>query len=326
MDAPSNRLSRLDGIRFICAAIVMFGHIGPSPGAQLRALIGGQLGELLGSALGIAFNGPAAVVVFFVVSGFVIHYGNKDRLEISPFYARRFLRIVPPALVFVTVYAATKGAPDSWNDTVLWSLICEAVFYALYPALRRIGIAKALALSVVAATVLFALNPEMLGQSHYTALGPWTWVLALPVWLLGALAAEQPIHTSGHLWHRRLGIYALSCAILAARFHAPAPLNSYPLMLSLFAVPVVFWVGLEAHAGSSWPVLDTLGRASYSLYLVHSLVPWSAHPLPYLACVVVGTALLYFGVERPSHRLARAVGRRLTHQARPPLAVAVPDS
>ena len=97
-------------------------------------------------------------------------------------------------------------------------------------------------------------------------------------------------------------------------------------MLSLFAVPVAIWIGLEARAGSPWPVLDTLGRASYSLYLVHSLVPWSAHPLPYLVGVAMGTALLYFGVERPSHRLAKAVGKRLTHRARPPLAVAVPDS
>ena len=56
----------------------------------------------------------SAVMLFFVVSGFAIHYPNAapgSRLDVGPYAMRRFLRIYPPYVVAVLLtVAAERGA------------------------------------------------------------------------------------------------------------------------------------------------------------------------------------------------------------------------
>jgi peptidoglycan/LPS O-acetylase OafA/YrhL len=97
------------------------------------------------------------------------------------------------------------------------------------------------------------------------------------------------------------------------------------ILLDLFAIPAVLWVGCEiVYAGEHAPVgrLEWAGAWSYSLYLVHPLVapvfgviglsfidlnPYT-HFLLLLIAPLAGYAF-YRAVELPSHKLAVAAGR-----------------
>ena len=105
--------------------------------------------------------GWVGVALFFVLSGFVIHYsqtGRDPNQNVLEFYRRRFWRIYPPyllALVVFTGLAAMKGAAGPWLAKqfamhalmvhnldsksiyelcpAFWSLAVEMQFYLLYP-------------------------------------------------------------------------------------------------------------------------------------------------------------------------------------------------
>lgn len=126
-----SRVRALDSIRFICAAIVMVGHYGFLPpdyfGASPPLIV--KIAEV---SLGLLFNGPAAVIVFFVLSGFVIHYPQRDRrshIVVRAFYARRLIRIGLPAIVAAALYLASGVSLSYPQFGVLWSVICETVYY-----------------------------------------------------------------------------------------------------------------------------------------------------------------------------------------------------
>jgi peptidoglycan/LPS O-acetylase OafA/YrhL len=78
------RVKGLDQLRFIMAVIVLIGH-GALPEFQ-NVVVRGVLGN--------SFVGIAAVMVFFILSGFVIHYPyatGEKKIKIIEFYFRRQL-------------------------------------------------------------------------------------------------------------------------------------------------------------------------------------------------------------------------------------------
>ena len=77
------KLTELDAVRGIAAAIVFSGHF-------CEGLLPAVTSALNGTPLFIALNGPAAVIVFFVLSGFV--------LTLRPLSAQRAGLIIPLAL------------------------------------------------------------------------------------------------------------------------------------------------------------------------------------------------------------------------------------
>jgi peptidoglycan/LPS O-acetylase OafA/YrhL len=190
--------------------------------------------------------------------------------------------------------------------------------------MRAAGLGRAFVVSIFAAIVLVTLNFSSLAanvdDNGYTVLGvQWTWLLGLPIWLGGCLVAEhlERLPEPRGLWFWRGGLYAISCLLLAAKFHAGTPWASYTITLSLFAVPVVWWLGLETKAGLTREpgTTDKLGKAAYSLYLAHPLVAAASPNLPvYVLAVISATTALYFAIEKRFHKLARKAGRRLARQ------------
>ena len=226
--------------------------------------------------------------MFFVISGFCIHYPfRKGRpVVVGNFYIRRFVRIIPPALAFLLLAKLEHWEITSIQDTVLWSVVCECIYYVIYPALffirRRsswevmIGIAYAIA----ALEIGTHLNLVKSSYNGYAALGWATWVIGLPCWLLGCWLAEHyqsfAVLPSYGIWLVRIGIFVLSVLLRLAKFHISSPLGSNCVLLNLFAFPVCYWVGAEVSYFRKHPplsLLESAGRWSYSLYLVHPLVP-----------------------------------------------------
>lgn len=156
----SARLERLESLRGAASFYVFLHH-----------WVRHDLPEAPGLARFFVF-GQAAVLVFFLLSGFVIHYATLRRnpdISFRVYFIRRFRRIYPTfVLALVTAYlcaSAIRGAflNPSWGDlginllmlqdraregnwalmymhnTPLWSLAYEWWFYMFYFAVRAVA-------------------------------------------------------------------------------------------------------------------------------------------------------------------------------------------
>src|SRR2546426_7585050 len=106
------RVLGIDRIRAFAALSVMLAHIvGP---------------ELPGMAI-YAFTGIPAVFIFFVVSGFCIHYPYISKpLPVSAFLAARLVRIMLPVLIAMILANAAHVLSFNLKDGyILWSIVCE---------------------------------------------------------------------------------------------------------------------------------------------------------------------------------------------------------
>lgn len=277
------------------------------------------------------------MIVFFVISGFCIHYPYARSLQIpslSSYLVRRYLRIGIPLMVAIGMASALKVNLSLFNDSILWSLVAEVVYYGLYPSLlvgrrKYTSWAPLILGSVGMALVLASTNPT---AGNYPSYGNWlNWVLGLPCWLSGCWLAERvqkremPLATSSRsIWIWRLSIWGLATICSILRFHSPM---GYPWTLNLFAVAVVFWLAQEiAHCMAApfprW--LEWAGTWSYSLYLVHllSLPVYHRLEIPNLGyflnwvflilVVLLCSYLFYLLVELPGHFVARSAGKLLS--------------
>lgn len=283
-----------------------------------------------------ATNGPAAVIVFFVLSGFCIHYpfrGARPAPPLLSFWARRLLRLGLPALAALCLSRLIGVKLGEMLRGMFWSLICEALYYGLYPGLRwlapRMGWTALTSAAFVAAAALALANPQ---ARMYIDLGDQlTWLLGLPMFLLGCGLAERAERADSltqavplvRRWGMRLLVWGLAGFCVYLR-HWSVWHVGYPLLLNLFGLVVVPWLAGEiAHFrhASPWPWLERAGKASYSLYLVHLFAMGTmaglgivlAGELPVrlagLTTALVLAGVFYLCIERPSHQLVRRIFR-----------------
>jgi len=286
-------------------------------------------GWILRGINGNLIVGPAAVIVFFVISGFCIHFPFREggRPLLLGFLARRYLRIVLPVIVAVAAAKPLGIELTLFRDSILWSLLAELIYYTIYPLLlgirQRYGWRILLTASALASLTVVLSDPV---AGNYPSFGSsLNWVLGLPCWLIGCYLAEAcvvprvPRAIPGNIWIWRAGIWLLSSVFSVLRYHTPV---GFPWSLNLFAVAVFFWLTMEIrHFSQTDPprFLEWGGRWSYSIYLMH--LPAAALmrfiDLPDLggflnwALMLLGVLLLCFAffilVEHPAHRLARVV-------------------
>jgi peptidoglycan/LPS O-acetylase OafA/YrhL len=331
------RFRGIDSVRALSAATVVLGHIGFFSSAHSHSH---YVPDTLIRILAFLWNGPAAVIVFFVISGFCIHlpYRGGRPIELPSYLSRRILRIGIPALVAVAFALGVLHV--YWIlSAVMWSILCEVVYYILYPMLRklgqRFGWLLLIGVTYIAglALVVTHLRLLVLENNAYTALGfGWTWLLGLPVWLMGCWLAEYvesfPVLSAARLWGLRCGIVLLSIVLRVVKFHMTNPAASNCVTLNLFAIAACLWIGCEIqhfeHTEAS-PTLEWAGTWSYSLYLVHPMVPLALGLLPVrgmegildhfrfvLLLITFPLAYVFYRlVEKPSHLVAVKVSRAL---------------
>ena len=138
----------LDGLRALSICLVLLGHLSGTRG----------FGRL---DLGIGDYARLGVVVFFVISGFLItrlmvsEHAKRGRVSLKLFYARRALRLFPAAYAFIAcvcllwwagvvhlqardiwhavTYTVNYLPGRSWQIGHLWSLSVEEQFYLIWP-------------------------------------------------------------------------------------------------------------------------------------------------------------------------------------------------
>lgn len=319
------RVAGLDTIRLAAAVCVAMSHgmliprqIYFDQGTR-AAFWSGQIGHVLAS-------GTAAVALFFVVSGLCIHLG-RAAAEHNPllFLARRIVRIgLPLASILLIISFAGKDALEV-EKGVLWSVYCEIAYYLTYPLLlaarRRWSLERLFGLSVAASAVLLILLPA---QQLIWQYGCWTAPICYPLWILGAMLAEKvPLiaaQKSQRLWQWRAGIVlaAGACALVRHLAWATDMSALTYVVTGLLAFPFLRQEIANSMAVVPSRLTESLGGASYSIYLVHrfplSLVDRASLQWPYWMAASVELALVaacsfgfFFLCERPALMLARSI-------------------
>jgi len=155
-------------------------------------------------------------------------------------------------------------------------------------------------------------------HSYYWQLGIYTtWLVGLPVWLLGVLIAEhidklEKISINKILLYR-ISIFMLSCFFTIGRSYLYL---SYILSMNLFALLIYKWLQAEIVYFKNRqpnPLFEKMGKFSYSLYLCHPIIylllsfwlPKNAVTYPlFIVLTIVISYLFYLAIEKPSHLLA----------------------
>ena len=247
-----------------------------------------------------------AIVLFFIISGFCIHYPNagKQAMPWPRYLARRFLRIYPPYLTAILFTAFVALACSHWwNDKTwdferivrvatltqnyppeagqflsnpsLWTIPVEMEFYLFYPlvflAWRRFGATiVGIAALALAAIALFLAE---LGFAWITFTSALFWLF----WLAGAWFADR--HRKKD-WPRPGPAHYVGSAVLLAmglwaRMEGVPSAMQYFLWGSFYVVVFLLIVGRKTNDDAprllrlASSALAWIGSISFSLYLIH---------------------------------------------------------
>jgi peptidoglycan/LPS O-acetylase OafA/YrhL len=289
-------LSFLDGIRGLAAFYVLVHHarvLLTQPyyeGFLKHPENYNKLDKLLTYLFASFKFGHEAVLVFFVLSGFVIHLkqanNNSKHFSIVSFYQKRIVRIYPVLLTSITVtfLAATvlyfvtgdeiqglnfynffqnilllPGLNIFGNNYPMWSLQHEWFFYLVYPLLLVLNKRSqfySFAI-VVALNILYAcgIKISIIGEASMTLL----------YWWIGAVLAE--LYVRNKLNDNIL--FAGLATLLLKIFIANPNLSNICFSISIAMIIGYLLKNKTSFFVKSLKRLKFLGDWSFSIYLLH---------------------------------------------------------
>jgi len=198
-----------------------------------------------------------------------------------------------------------------WNDPA-WSISCELAAYLLFPLLvlaidwRRL---PDMALVALAVAMLFGLHVGMQGATSLGADIPRFGLMrCLAEFATGSVLAALFLRRPRAVWPASAALLAAAAWTLGMPETLAAPATFAAALLTLALTAGRPGHPLEGRA------LHWLGEISYATYLSHFLL-WKAFKLPlanatlglpwialYLLLVLIASAALYHGLERPAQR------------------------
>ena len=301
LPAPrAERLRYVDALRAIAALLVVwlhtiaaFGRVSPetqATGGWFRAVVAN------------VDVGHVGVVVFFLISGFVIPFSIlPDRAApVGAFAIKRFFRIYPAYWVSVPLAALVVfwiwGTAFSTRELLInltllqdvfgvraaegvyWTLLVELVFYALCIVLlvtrslfdvRRVALVAA-----VLGLVYVAVQASHWVRHLYITSSVPYWFLNLSVMFTGALLRSRWDDTVG----RRDRIADLLLGGLIVTYVLVLPIGAWLVFGPQHNMPLTYAIGFAIFMLGTRAVRietrvsDWLGRISYSIYLFHVIV------------------------------------------------------
>jgi peptidoglycan/LPS O-acetylase OafA/YrhL len=252
---PQQRLVMLDSLRFIAATAVLAQHALEQQGTIGRAIVG------------LLSPGVFGVVLFFLISGFVIPLSAGRRFNLRSFAIRRLLRIFPLTLVtfaIVALLAQLTAAPafDAARAATARDWVANLLLVQDYVGAPSIhGVTWTLSLELIWYAI-FALTLSWRGKRFAEPL-----LILFPVMLLAAAAASIFIHHRIPLARPGM-IYAavIGCRVYAFR---QGDVNARRLAIeaAIFAI-----------------VMTACNAVSFGYFAHHSITVWQAI-VPWLAAI-----------------------------------------
>ncbi|SSM10640.1 acyltransferase [Klebsiella pneumoniae] len=283
----------MDGLRGICAALVIFHHFYWRDGSSDDLFW--SMDYLSPTMKSLAMLvGHLPVAVFFMISGFLFFFVASAKKPIIPFFRGRILRIYPPvlfslllamlALLFVQgdgscAVGVFKYIPTpigfisdgavcglkmaSVNSGILWTLIWEWRLYVFVPVLMLLmNFFKndlLVILGLLAVTIALWVTGKMDDMSD-------SYLILFISGFLSAILSRKEVSEKNQfvLFFSGMALFLLCLAITKHVYH---PLTVLSLIPSFWAVASGFSVfGLLTNSK-----LQLLGVTSFSVYLNHGV-------------------------------------------------------
>lgn len=313
-------------------------------------------------------TGYMAVQTFFILSGFVLArtYAGAQwtRPAIISYISARFARIYPVYLFSLVVVSPfiidamikptrtlavklgllvnyglvlqgwTGNLGVGWN-TPAWSLTCEFFFYAFFPFLL-LGLVRAGKATITFVLLATIVTPVLLAHAEV----PWQWkpLYHFSDFVAGIAASRLYDFFQAKLKGRGAWFYIpATLAGIALIIHPQAMDGTYgDLNAGLRPLNVIALVGFALGGGTlarwlSGKVPEFLGKASYSLYILHVPVLWwyskwaMRRPMPvgrlaasglYVLLVIAVASLAFQYIEMPVNGWIRRATKRYVVCAR----------
>ncbi|HEX4270678.1 MAG TPA: acyltransferase [Rhizomicrobium sp.] len=307
------RLSSLEAVRGLAALLVVLHHWIFAFTAHVpvqRLMTQHRYAELLRQTIAdFSTLGPAAVLVFFVMSGFVLTL-SLDRGDRSyrEFIASRFIRLYPPFVFAILLSALLVAVIDprpvphlsSWFnefwtmqpsaaliaghlamigtvrleglDSVMWSLVHE-MRIALFLPLIAISVRRAMWPSLCLALLVSLLAQTMAVNASPVA-ESWLMTAYYACLFFAGSALALNIDRIRSWWMRRSGLTRAALWVVTILFICiPDQIGERWIVytIGLGAIGVVMLCASDVFAGKmlSNGALQYFGKISYSLYLTH---------------------------------------------------------
>lgn len=318
---PQRRITGLDGLRGMAALGVVLFHY-----TQRYQELYGHTSQVPGFSLG-----RHGVLLFFIISGFVILMTVERAKNTRHFVQSRFARLYPAfwvcaLITYLIVHAAGLSeravsfrelllnftmAPRFLGarnvDNVYWTLLVELMFYVLVGALLAVGQAKQITRVLGALVVLAAVDVLFFSNRQIGILGPARNFASMAYcFLIGTMLYR--LRQNPTRWQIPATII-LACIAFAARAEGPLV-----CMLAVMFTAIVFMATSRSLPLMESRALVFLGTISYTLYLLHQNIGYViirklslAGVNSYLAIGIavamsIGLATaISFAIERPAN-------------------------
>ena len=315
------RIPSLDGLRALSIALVLYGHLQGTRYFSVPSLtVAGDYANV-------------GVRIFFVLSGFLIttlllnEKARTGKINLKAFYARRALRILPAAYVYMLCVVAfdwkhLSGADIAvafgyitnwvlhppWVLGHLWSLSVEEQFYLLWPGLLLLWFRKGrrfvlftIACGPLVRAALWLLKIPDAADSYFPAVADALATGALLAMLQPELRRVDRLIRSR--WFLTVPVLTLLLPLLDQhyRFYQTIGLTMLHFGIALSIQHVM----VRPYSILNGRFVVWLGVISYSLYLWqqpyldrHSTAIWSAFPIN-LILAFACAAISHYAVEKP---------------------------
>jgi peptidoglycan/LPS O-acetylase OafA/YrhL len=320
-----SRLAVLDGLRGIAALAVVIEH--------LRNML--FPASLVWPVWTYVNLGRAGVMLFFLISGFVIPLSLERSGSLAKFWHSRIFRLFPAywltiavslisfafgiSVIDPAIAAQLRTGHGLWpmlanlamvqffvgvHDFrgVFWTLDLELVFYLVISALFLLKWNRDVVRLTYASAILLALSGlASLALHHRLPIGGLTLVLVTSVGLLAYRLREGQISPRQTL----APIVAFSAALLFAAWVGYVRLAKgqatdvpFPALLTSYALSMaVFWSACQWGKILQSPAMAWLGRISYSVYLLHVSVIAALGFLPPIPRALLALVLILSTAE-----------------------------
>jgi peptidoglycan/LPS O-acetylase OafA/YrhL len=298
------------------------------------------------------FNAGGAVVLFFILSGYVLTLSvNRIRsLNVAAYATKRLFRLLPPMWLSILFFAGVVSEPPTGDDGY------SAWFRAVFQPTTGLDVARNFVMVAFKANpVTWTMYVEVLGSAlvllsvlAHDRTGAWAGCVLLVVYgaLLftlypsttfsylacfqaGAMLALNPLPRSG-------AVPALACGLLIITSERLIPITGPSSVIANTAGgALIIYAVINGAARSMLRTrpLRFIGKISYSLYLFHLPVIYLAAlwvssldleqtaslllvPALAIPVSILLAAIAYKLIERPAIRAGRALASRMSGPSR----------